>query len=627
MLYQIYEAQRTLMEPFAELALVASRLFTNPLAPMSHAPMANRMAAGYNLLHRLAKDYEKPEFGITSVPVDGVGVTIHERVEISKPFCNLLRFKRYADDTKTLETLLRSPVVLVVAPLSGHYSTLLRDTVRTLLRDHKVYITDWKNAREVPLSEGTFSLDDYVNYVQEFIRYLQENNGEVHVVSVCQPTVPVMAAVSLMASRGEQTPASMTMMGGPIDASRSPTAVNDLAVKRSLQWFETNVIHRVPNNYPGAGRRVYPGFLQYAGFVAMNPNRHATSYYDYFKDLVRGDGGSTDSHRKFYDEYNAVLDMDAEFYLDTIKTVFQDYALPNGTWEVRNPEGKPELVRPQDITKTAVLAIEGELDDIAGLGQTQASLDLCSSVPDSEKQYYEVMGAGHYGIFSGRRWREVVYPILRDFIANHHTGIVTTKRRAASQALMEALENREDLYEQLQLGTNYQPVEDKPVAAKAAATVAADSAVKAAPAARKPAASRAKPATARKTTSASKAAAAPKAAAAKPAAAAAKPAVAPKAASKPAATATNKPAVESKPDVAPNTASVPAAAVAAKPATVAATAAPAPAAAPAKTETATPTAAPAQPEAEASRPATAWRTPETEGQPNAAQSASAPKQS
>ena len=439
MLYQIYEAQRTLMEPFAELALVASRLFTNPLAPMSHAPMANRMAAGYNLLHRLAKDYEKPEFGITSVPVDGVSVTIHERVEISKPFCNLLRFKRYADDTTTLETLLRSPVVLVVAPLSGHYSTLLRDTVRTLLRDHKVYITDWKNAREVPLSEGTFSLDDYVNYVQEFIRYLQENNGEVHVVSVCQPTVPVMAAVSLMASRGEQTPASMTMMGGPIDASRSPTAVNDLAVKRSLQWFETNVIHRVPNNYPGAGRRVYPGFLQYAGFVAMNPNRHATSYYDYFKDLVRGDGGSTDSHRKFYDEYNAVLDMDAEFYLDTIKTVFQDYALPNGTWEVRNPEGKPELVRPQDITKTAVLAIEGELDDIAGLGQTQASLDLCSSVPDSEKQYYEVMGAGHYGIFSGRRWREVVYPILRDFIANHHTGIVTTKRRAASQALMETL--------------------------------------------------------------------------------------------------------------------------------------------------------------------------------------------
>ena len=617
MLYQIYEAQRTLMEPFAELALVASRLFTNPLAPMSHAPMANRVAAGYNLLHRLAKDYEKPEFGITSVPVDGVSVTIHERVEISKPFCNLLRFKRYADDTKTLETLLRSPVVLVVAPLSGHYSTLLRDTVRTLLRDHKVYITDWKNAREVPLSEGTFSLDDYVNYVQEFIRYLQENNGEVHVVSVCQPTVPVMAAVSLMATRGEKTPASMTMMGGPIDASRSPTAVNDLAIKRSLAWFETNVIHRVPNNYPGAGRRVYPGFLQYAGFVAMNPNRHATSYYDYFKDLVRGDGGSTESHRKFYDEYNAVLDMDAEFYLDTIKTVFQDYALPNGTWEVRNPEGTPELVRPQDITKTAVLAIEGELDDIAGLGQTQASLDLCSNVPESEKQYFEVMGAGHYGIFSGRRWREVVYPILRDFIARHHTGIVTTKRRAASQALMEALENREDLYEQLQLGNNYQPVEDAPATSQAKATTPAVTAAAApaakAPAARKPATTRAKPAATRKP-AASKTAAAAKATAAKPATAA-QPAEAAKAESKPAVAASQPKAATTTPAAAaPQAASkTPAASAPVKAEAVSNSKA-----------TSTPAAAP---EAEASRPATAWRTPETaDGAQPVKQEASASKQ-
>ena len=618
MLYQIYEAQRTLMEPFAELALVASRLFTNPLAPMSHAPMANRVAAGYNLLHRLAKDYEKPEFGITSVPVDGVSVTIHERVEISKPFCNLLRFKRYADDTKTLETLLRSPVVLVVAPLSGHYSTLLRDTVRTLLRDHKVYITDWKNAREVPLSEGTFSLDDYVNYVQEFIRYLQENNGEVHVVSVCQPTVPVMAAVSLMATRGEKTPASMTMMGGPIDASKSPTAVNDLAIKRSLAWFETNVIHRVPNNYPGAGRRVYPGFLQYAGFVAMNPNRHATSYYDYFKDLVRGDGGSTESHRKFYDEYNAVLDMDAEFYLDTIKTVFQDYALPNGTWEVRNPEGTPELVRPQDITKTAVLAIEGELDDIAGLGQTQASLDLCSSVPESEKQYFEVMGAGHYGIFSGRRWREVVYPILRDFIAKHHTGIVTTKRRAASQALMEALENREDLYEQLQLGSNYQPVEDAPATSQAEATtpaVAAAAPAAKAPAARKPATTRAKPAATRKP-AASKTAAAAKATAAKPATAAQSAETA-KAESKP-ALAASQPATSSQPKAAATTQAAAAPQAASK--TPAASA-------PAKTEAASNSTPAAAPEAEASRPATAWRTPETaDGAQPVKQEASASKQ-
>ena len=451
MLYQIYETQRSLMEPFAELALAASRMFTNPVLPFSHAPGANRMAAGYNLLHRLAKDYEKPRFEIESVEVDGVPVTIHERVEINKPFCELRRFKRYADDTETLEKMLRNPVVLIVAPLSGHYATLLRDTVRTMLKDHKVYITDWKNAREVPLSEGGFNLDDYVNYVQEFIRYLQKENGECHVVSVCQPTVPVLAAVSLMASRGEQTPATMTMMGGPVDASKSPTAVNDLAVQRSIEWFENNVIYRVPSGYPGEGRRVYPGFLQFAGFVAMNPNRHATSYYDYFKDLVRGDGESTEAHRKFYDEYNAVLDMDAEYYLDTIQTVFQEFKLVNGTWDVKSLDGHVERVRPQDITKTAVMAIEGELDDIAGIGQTQASLDMCSGVPESEKLYYEVKGAGHYGIFSGRRWREMAYPVLRDFILRHHSGIVSAKRRKASQPQLDILAKREEIYEQLQL--------------------------------------------------------------------------------------------------------------------------------------------------------------------------------
>ena len=451
MLYQIYETQRSLMEPFAELALAASRMFTNPVLPFSHAPGANRMAAGYNLLHRLAKDYEKPRFEIESVEVDGVPVTIHERVEINKPFCELRRFKRYADDTETLEKMLRNPVVLIVAPLSGHYATLLRDTVRTMLKDHKVYITDWKNAREVPLSEGGFNLDDYVNYVQEFIRYLQKENGECHVVSVCQPTVPVLAAVSLMASRGEQTPATMTMMGGPVDASKSPTAVNDLAVQRSIEWFENNVIYRVPSGYPGEGRRVYPGFLQFAGFVAMNPNRHATSYYDYFKDLVRGDGESTEAHRKFYDEYNAVLDMDAEYYLDTIQTVFQEFKLVNGTWDVKSVNGHVERVRPQDITKTAVMAIEGELDDIAGIGQTQASLDMCSGVPESEKLYYEVKGAGHYGIFSGRRWREMAYPVLRDFILRHHSGIVSAKRRKASQPQLDILAKREEIYEQLQL--------------------------------------------------------------------------------------------------------------------------------------------------------------------------------
>jgi poly(3-hydroxybutyrate) depolymerase len=305
-----------------------------------------------------------------------------------------------------------------VAPLSGHYATLLRDTVKTMLQDHKVYITDWKNARLVPLSDGEFHLDDYINYVQEFIRHLQSIYGNCHVVSVCQPTVPVLAAVSLMASRGEKTPLTMTMMGGPI-ARKSPTSVNNLATNKSFEWFENNVIYRVPANFPGAGRRVYPGFLQYTGFVAMNPDRHATSHYDYFKDLIKGDDASTEAHRKFYDEYNAVLDMDADYYLETIATVFQDFKLVNGTWDVKGVDGKVERVRPQDIKGTALMTVEGELDDISGSGQTRAAQDLCSGVPSSERLHLEVPGAGHYGIFSGRRWRDIVYPQVVKFIQGH----------------------------------------------------------------------------------------------------------------------------------------------------------------------------------------------------------------
>jgi len=411
MLYQIYETQRALLTPFSEFASASAKLYSHPLSPFTHAFGAERIAAGFDLLHRLAKEYEKPPFGITSVQVNGVDVAVQERVALEKPFCRLLRFKRFTDDPKLLPKMKDQPTVLVVAPLSGHHATLLRDTVRMLLRDHKVYITDWIDARMVPAEVGPFHLDDYVEYVQEFIRHI---GPHVHVMSVCQPTVPVLAAISLMATRGEQTPRSMTMMGGPIDARRSPTAVNNLATTRSYEWFENNVIYRVPPNYPGAGRRVYPGFLQYTGFVAMNPDRHVSSHYDYFLDLVRGDGDSAEAHRRFYDEYNAVLDMPAEYYLDTIKTVFQDFALVNGTWRVRG-----ELVRPQDIKATALLTIEGELDDISGAGQTRAAHDLCTGIPKKEQPHYVVEGAGHYGIFSGRRWREKVYPVVRDFIARH----------------------------------------------------------------------------------------------------------------------------------------------------------------------------------------------------------------
>ena len=419
MLYQLYETQRSLMEPFSDLARSAAKVYANPLSWLGQNPFAQRISAGYDLMHRLGKDYEKPEFGLRTVEVDGVAVAIHERIEINKPFCELRRFKRFSDDPATLDKLKEQPAVLIVAPLSGHYATLLRDTVKTMLKDHKVYITDWKNARLIPLSEGEFSLDDYVNYVQEFIRHLQGIYGNCHVVSVCQPTVPVLAAVSLMASRCEETPLTMTMMGGPIDARKSPTAVNNLAMNKSHDWFEHNVIYRVPSTFPGAGRRVYPGFLQHSGFVAMNPSNHAKSHYDYFQDLIKGDGASTEAHRKFYDEYNAVLDMDADYYLDTIRVVFQDFSLVNGTWDVKNADGEIERVRPQDIKKTALFSIEGELDDISGSGQTEAVHSICSGVTASEQRHLEVKGAGPYGIFSGRRWREVVYPQVKSFILQH----------------------------------------------------------------------------------------------------------------------------------------------------------------------------------------------------------------
>lgn len=420
MLYQFYETQRSLMEPFADLAHTASKVFGNPLTLAGQNPFAQRISAGYDLMHRLGKDYEKPEFGLRTIDVDGVAVAIHERVEIDKPFCELRRFKRFSDDQATLEKIKDQPAVLIVAPLSGHYATLLRDTVKTMLRDHKVYITDWKNARLIPLSDGEFHLDDYVNYVQEFIRHVQGKYGNCHVMSVCQPTVPVLAAVSLMASRGETTPLSMTMMGGPIDARKSPTAVNNLAMNKSHNWFENNVIYRVPASFPGAGRRVYPGFLQHTGFVAMNPSNHAKSHYDYFKDLIKGDDAGTEAHRKFYDEYNAVLDMDADYYLETIKVVFQDFSLVNGTWDITGVDGTVSRVRPQDITTTALMSVEGELDDISGSGQTQAVHEICTGVPAARQKHYEAKGAGHYGIFSGKRWRDMVYPQVRAFIYDHH---------------------------------------------------------------------------------------------------------------------------------------------------------------------------------------------------------------
>ncbi|GAB4480711.1 MAG: polyhydroxyalkanoate depolymerase [Burkholderiaceae bacterium] len=407
MLYHLHELQRKFLNPLSVWAQATSELFSSPYSPLAYTPFSRRMAAGYDLLHRIGKHYEKPAWGLPTTTIDGREVPVTIETVIGKPFCKLLHFRRGLKNGQAGHA--NDPAVLVVAPLSGHHATLLRDTVRALLPDHDVYITDWVDARLVPITHGPFHLDDYVDYVLEFVRHL---GPDVHLISVCQPTVPVLAAVSLMATaRDPKLPKSMTMMGGPIDTRRSPTAVNALAQRKPYEWFENNVIFKVPSTYPGYLRRVYPGFLQHAGFVAMNPDRHLNSHWDYYLDLVKGDQEDVESHRRFYDEYNAVIDLPAEYYLDTIKIVFQEHRLPNGTWEVRG-----QRVAPEDIKTVALFTIEGELDDISGSGQTQAAHDLCRNIPKSRQKHLTAQGVGHYGIFSGRRWREMIYPEIRDFI-------------------------------------------------------------------------------------------------------------------------------------------------------------------------------------------------------------------
>ena len=378
MLYQLHEWQRRLLTPLSSWAQATSQLFSNPYSPLSYTIYSRRLAASYDLLYRLGKHYEKPEFGIRATTVDGVEVPVNQVVACEKAFCRLLHFER--DLSELPQSRPRDPRVLIVAPLSGHHSTLLRDTVRTLLPTHDLYVTDWTNARMVPLSKGPFHLDDYVDYVIEFLDLIGPGS---HVISVCQPTVPVLGAVSLMASRGDAAlPRSMTMMGGPIDTRRNPTQVNALAKRKSLDWFRNTVIFKVPSTYPGYLREVYPGFLQHAGFVAMNPDRHVNSHWEY--------------------------------YLDTIRIVFQEHRLPQGTWHVRG-----ERVAPEAIRNVGLFTIEGELDDISGSGQTQAALELCRGIPESNKRHLTAIGVGHYGIFSGRRWREMISPQIAQFIRAH----------------------------------------------------------------------------------------------------------------------------------------------------------------------------------------------------------------
>ncbi len=376
---------------------------------MAHAVPCRQLAAGCDLLVRLFRHYDKPQFGLTHTDIAGQRVAVRESVVLDKAFCRLVRFER--------ATRSRDPVILVVAPLSGHHATLLRDTVRTMLPDFDVYITDWLDARHVPLASGTFHLHDYVAYVQEFIDYL---GAEVHVLAVCQSTVPVLGAVALSAAGNGCTPASITLMGGPVDARQSPTVVNRLALSKPLDWFEHTLINTVPRQHAGAGRKVYPGFRQHMAFVSMNPDRHLKAHVDYYCNVSVGNTEAARKHRTFYDEYNAVLDMAAEYYLETVHVVFQDFALARGTWTVNG-----ERVRPEAIHDTELITVEGENDDICGQGQTHAAHDLCASIDPSRRYRLTVPECGHYGIFSGNRWRTQIYPQIRDLIRRFdkvHTG-------------------------------------------------------------------------------------------------------------------------------------------------------------------------------------------------------------
>jgi poly(3-hydroxybutyrate) depolymerase len=404
MMYSLHELHKSMMTPAVLWAGVLKETFTSPFSPLSYTPMSRTAAANSELFTRLMRRYHKPEWGISHVVIDGHEVGVAEEVAIEKPFCELVHFRKSEHCDQ--------PKLLIVAPLSGHFATLLRDTVRTALVDHDVWVTDWVDAKMVPVAEGAFHLDDYVEYIQQFIRTL---SPDLSVMSVCQPTVPVLAAVSLLSADNDPAvPRAMIMMGGPIDARRSPTRVNEFAEKRSHGWFEHRLIMRVPYNHPGFTRQVYPGFLQHASFMAMNPDRHLNAHWQFYNHLIDGDGDSADAHRQFYDEYNAVLDMPAEYYLDTVRIVFQEFLLPEGKWFVRG-----ERVAPESIMRTALFSIEGELDDISGNGQTEAAHTLCTGIPEGKRKHLLAKRVGHYGIFSGRKFRERIYPQIRDFIREH----------------------------------------------------------------------------------------------------------------------------------------------------------------------------------------------------------------
>jgi poly(3-hydroxybutyrate) depolymerase len=407
MFYQFYELNHAAVQPARFYADAVRMFYTNPLNPFTHTSWGRSIAATAELFERTTRRYSKPQFGLTKTVVDWKSVDVTEKTVWSRPFCNLLRFERAVPAGRRPD-----PKLLIVAPMSGHYATLLRGTVEAMLPHADVHITDWVDARMVPLADGSFDLDDYIDYIVDMLHAL---GPDTHVMAVCQPSVPVLAAVALMETRGDPfVPSTMTLMGGPIDTRRNPTAVNLLAEEKSIDWFRDNVIMQAPWPVPGFGREVYPGFLQLSGFMSMNLDRHIIAHKDFFMHLVKHDGDNAEKHRDFYDEYMAVMDLTAEFYLQTVDTVFVRHALPKGEMMHRGV-----AIDPSDIRNVALFTVEGENDDISGLGQTQAAHDLCINIPADRHAHYMQPAVGHYGVFNGSRFRSEIVPRIVDFITSY----------------------------------------------------------------------------------------------------------------------------------------------------------------------------------------------------------------
>ena len=410
MLYALHEAAYYASTPMRQAALMTRDFWSSPVNPAAATSMGRNLFASADLLANVTRRYGKPAWNIDSVAINGVDVRVRPVEAWSSPWVKLIHFSRDMTDMRRAGRRSLEPSVLIVAPLSGHYATLLRGTVQAFLQDHDVYVTDWANARTVPMMEGRFDFHDYIDHVRQMLTVL---GPRPHVVAVCQPGPPVLAASSLMAEDGDPSrPASMTFMGSPIDARLSPTVTNRLAEERPFTWFQKQMIYTVPPPYPGMMRRVYPGFVQLYSFMSMNLERHQDAHRKYFSDLVKGDGDNADKHLEFYDEYLSVLDLTEEFYLQTIDIVFQQYLLPKGELMHRG-----RLVNPGKVTDIGLMTVEGEHDDISGIGQTQAAHALCSALPGELKEDYIQPGVGHYGVFNGRRFREEIYPKVREFIA------------------------------------------------------------------------------------------------------------------------------------------------------------------------------------------------------------------